>query len=234
MGLFLDTGIAIFSTICGALNFIRQNEDTLPTSVLRPRSAYLISPPPSSSKSPQQPQPPPPQPVASGSSSTKNQASLPTPPLSDEHSDGSSNEAGPSNLRRPTAPQLPPPPRRQPSKQPASTRGLTQTDEYPSPSLPTPPPSEPSAPSLSPVNPHLGLHPKLDAFINNKPLNAPVKKLKHRQHIFHAKFKADVKERLRKTREDMERELYLARRRTGICLHFCVSRLRFEGPYRQL
>lgn len=219
MGLFRDTGAALFGAIYDYLT-PRSQSYTLPTTAPRPRPAYPISPPASPSKSPQQ-QAALPIPAAFAPSSSKSKASLPTPPLSDKHSDNSSNEAGPSNPRRPTTSQLPPPPRRQPSKQLARPNEPPQAEEYSKTHLlPTPPPSEPSAPSLSPPPTFIGLPPQLDrdltALLQRPAKPKPLtKKFTHRPHIFHKQFKASVKDQLQKTREDMVKHLYLIHRKTG-------------------
>ena len=216
MGLFYDTSAAVFGAVRDALtSVIRQDADTLPIAAPPPRSRYPISPPPSPPKPTQHSAPP-------KSTSLVDNKSLPTPPLSDAQSDGSSNEAGPSNPRRSSV-EKPPPPHRRTANQGASSSKQAirpSQKEHPDPPLPTPPPSEPSAPSLSPTTAFLGLYPQVDQALAaalhrpSKP-KPTTKKIKHREHIFHKQFKAGVKDQMQKTREEMEKDLYRTRRRAG-------------------
>lgn len=239
MGLFRDTSVAIFGALTTVVSYVfgeesaqphlqsqRQPENQIPGS----HPSYPISPP--SSNSPLPPNKTVLKPSGSGDTVIEPQNVLPSPPLSTSSNDGSmlpaSNEAGPSK-RRPTvtfqSPLLPPrslvmnqvaSTSRQPLRSTSNTIGQPASD----PVLPTPPPSNTSASSLSPTTNFVGLHPQIDqalaAAINRQTIKPKSpRKIKHREHIFHNKFKAGVKDQLRKTREDMERELYVLRRRTS-------------------
>lgn len=237
MELFRDTGSAIFGALSNVVNYaLGSDREQLPITQPQRRPQYPISPPPSPSKSgivqPSSPSPP----GALEAGPSRRSGYPPSPPLSVSSSEESNPaELVPSNSSKPPArSQLPPPPRRQPANQVASTSKLpppqarrpAQRDDVPDPPLPTPPPSDASGTTASPSTNFLGLHPQLEqaltAAIHRPSKPKETRKVKHRVHIFHNQFKAGVKDQLKKTREDMERDLYLLRRRTGDSV-FCST-----------
>lgn len=245
MGLFQDTTFVIFNAITNAasLLFSSEREDstqphqepTRPSQVPGHHPSHPMSPPLSPSKTATL------KPSGSGDTIIEPCNVLPSPPPSTSSSEASavpaSSEAGPSKPRLSVKFQPTPPPlRRQDAAQDASTsrqplHSLSNTAAQPdeltnAQPLPTPPPSNTSASSLSPSTNILGLYPQineaLDAAITrqSRPKIKVPRKIKHRPHIFHSQFKASMKEQLRKTREDMERDLYVLRKRSSGCMRF--------------
>ncbi|GJE87785.1 Ulp1 protease domain-containing protein [Phanerochaete sordida] len=237
MGLFQDTGVVIFNALTNAASLFfgdeRENSTQPQQQLAKPSQvpghhpSYPISSTPSPSKTATL------KPSGSGDTVIEPCNTLPSPPPSTSSSEASavpaSNEAGPSKPRLtvkfvPAAPPL----RRQAAASDASTsrqplhslsNSAAQPDELTRvPPLPTPPPSNTSASSLSPTTNILGLYPQINdaidaAIVRQSKVKVP-RKIKHRQHIFHSQFKASVKDQLKKTREEMERDLYNLRKRT--------------------
>ncbi|EKM49026.1 uncharacterized protein PHACADRAFT_154750, partial [Phanerochaete carnosa HHB-10118-sp] len=242
MDLFHDTGLFLYYTVTDFVFGYERVEPTQPhvqsqrqlkSQASGHHPSYPISPPSSS--------PPSPlkkticlksamKPSSSDDIVYEPRSFLPSPPLSSTSSSETSafsnlNEAGLSSKRTVRFKSPPPPPRPQSVcedesdlRQPLCPTNNTISDRPP---LPTPPPSNASGSSPSPPTTFLGLYPKIDQALTaaiHRQTKAKAKvprKIKHREHIFHSQFKANVKDQLRKTREDMERELYLLRKRTS-------------------
>ncbi|KAJ3551733.1 hypothetical protein NM688_g4536 [Phlebia brevispora] len=86
--------------------------------------------------------------------------------------------------------------------------------------LPSPPSSRVTSSSSTSF---LGLYPGLEEKLNEaarahreKELATKKKQIKHRQHIYHNQFKEDVRRDRKKTREEMEKELFNLRKKQGM------------------
>ncbi|KAF7794126.1 hypothetical protein EIP86_005256 [Pleurotus ostreatoroseus] len=119
------------------------------------------------------------------------------------------------------------PPRREPSDAAASTSSAASSSQTSlggqkasATGLPSPPPSHVTSSSSTSF---LGLYSGVDERVSRttRPPKEPEpaakkRQIKHRQHIYHTQFKEDVRRDRKRTREEMEKELYALRRKQGM------------------